>query len=317
MSPLLKDALACLNVPELKDLVSHIPGAETAGRKDQLIDRIAAAMLGPGLQAIWSGLDQTQQAAVAEAVDDALGEYSEKRFRAKYQCVPAFQVAGAKKHDYSPGKLSALSLFIHFSHVDRCHYIPGDLRDRLEGLVPQPVPLRMQGDETLVEKPGLTLRLTEREALQETLIMLRTIEQERIQVSEKTALPSTLALRLLSEKLAGGDFYPWGEEKKNKWDQEIGPIKAFAWPMLLQAGGLAIRTGGRLALSPAGIKALSASLEDVVQALWRKWLKSTFFDEFSRIDAIKGQNAKGRVMTAVAPRRDAIAVALQECPLGR
>ena len=317
MSIFLKDALARLSVPELKDLVSHIPGAETAGRKDQLIDRIAAGMLGSGLQAIWSGLDQTQQAAVAEAVADPVGEYSEKRFRAKYQCAPSFQVAGEKKHAYSPGKLSALGLFIHLSRVDRCHFIPADLRDHLQTFVPQPVPLSMQSTATLADKPGLTVRLTEREALQETVIMLRTIEQARIQVGEKTALPSTLSLRLFGEKLAGGDFYPWGDEKKNKWDQEVGPIKAFAWPMLLQAGGLAIRAGGRLALSPAGVKALSAAPEDVVRGLWRKWLGSTLFDEFSRIDAIKGQNAKGRVMTAVAPRRGAIEDALQQCPLGR
>ena len=122
--------------------------------------------------------------------------------------------------------------------------------------------------------------------------MLRTIEQARIQVSEKTALPGTAALRVLSEKLAGGDFYPW-VEKKNKWDQEIGPIKAFAWPLLLQAGGLALRAGGRLALSPAGVKAMSAPPAEVVRGLWRKWMKTTLFNEFSRVEAIKGQNAKG------------------------
>ncbi len=70
----LRDALVRLTVPELKDLVSHLPGAETAGRKDELIERIVAAMLGPGLKAVWSGLDETRQAAVAEAVHDPLGE---------------------------------------------------------------------------------------------------------------------------------------------------------------------------------------------------------------------------------------------------
>ena len=53
MSITLSDALARLTVPQLKDLVSHLPGAETAGRKDELIGRIMARMLGPGLNAIW------------------------------------------------------------------------------------------------------------------------------------------------------------------------------------------------------------------------------------------------------------------------
>ncbi|MFM9888181.1 MAG: hypothetical protein ACKVQT_34585, partial [Burkholderiales bacterium] len=101
------------------------------------------------------------------------------------------------------------------------------------------------------------------------------------------------------------------------WDQEIGPIKAFAWPMLLQAGALAIRSGGHLALSPAGVKALSAAPADVLRGLWRKWLKTTMLDEFSRIEAIKGQSSKGHVMSALAPRRAAIEEALQRCPIGR
>ena len=108
MSIALRDALARLTVPELKDLVSHLPGAETAGRKDQLIERIVVTILGPGLTAIWSGLDATQQAAVAEAVHDALGEYSEQRFHAKYQRVPLFEVPGAKSRGYSRSKRSAL-----------------------------------------------------------------------------------------------------------------------------------------------------------------------------------------------------------------
>ena len=316
MSIALRDALACLTVPDLKDLVSHLPGAEMAGRKDEVIERIVVGMFGSGLQAIWSALDETQQAAVAEAVHHPLGEYSEQRFRAKYQRLPSFQVAGAKSHDYSGDKSSALGLFIHYVRDERCYLIPADLRARLEALVPQPAPLSLESSEALADDAGLTMRLTEREALQEVVVLLRTIEQARIQVSEKTALPSTAALRFLTEKLAGGDFYPWGE-KKNKWDQEIGPIKAFAWPMLLQAGGLAIRAGGHLALSPAGVKGLSTPPAEVLRGLWRKWLKTTMLDEFSRIDAIKGQNSKGRVMTAVAPRRAAIEEALRACPVGR
>ncbi len=316
MSIALRNALARLTVPELKDLASHLPGAETAGRKDELIERIVAAMLGPGLKAIWSDLDETQQAAVAEAVHDALGEYSAQRFHAKYQREPLFRVTGAKSHGYSGEKASALGLFIHYVRDERSYLIPDDLRIRLKALVAEPAPLSLKSAEKLADDIGLTLRLTEREALQEVMVMLRTIEHARIQVSEKTALPSTVALRLLSERLAGGDFYPWGE-KKSKWDQDIGPIKAFAWPMLMQAGGLAVRAGGRLALSPAGIKALSTAPAEVLRGLWRKWLKNTMLDEFSRVDAIKGQTSKGRVMTAVAPRREAINVALQECPVGR
>ena len=316
MSITLGDALASLTVPELKELLSHVPGADTVGRKDQLLERIVTGMQGPGLQVIWSGLDETQQAAVAEAAHHPLGEYSEPRFNAKYQCVPLFEEERVKSSGYSISKKTALGLFIHYLPRERFYFVPSDLRVRLITFVPPPAPLAIKSSDTLDNEADLTLRLTERDAAQEVVVMLRTLEHARIQVSEKTALPGTAALRLLSEKLAGGDFYPW-VEKKDKWDQEIGPIKAFAWPMLLQAGGLAIRAGGRLALSPAGVKALRAPPAEVLRGLWRKWLKTTLLDEFSRIDAIKGQNGSGHVMTAVAPRRAAIEDALLGCPVGR
>jgi hypothetical protein len=316
MSIKLAEALERLTVPELKVLLGHVPGADTAGRKDQLLERIIAGMQGSGLQAIWARLDQTQQAAVAEAAHNPYGEYSQQRFEAKYQCLPSFEVEQGKSNGYSIRRKSALALFIHYVHDVRCHVVPADLRARLLNFVPQPAPLAIASSDTPADAAGLTLRLTEREAAQELVVMLRTLEHARVQVSEKTAVPGTAALRLLSEKLAGGDFYPW-VEKNDKWDQEIGPIKAFAWPMLLQAGGLAIRAGGRLALNPAGVKALSAPPADVMRGLWRKWLNTTLLDEFSRIDAIKGQNGSGQIMTAVAPRRAAIEHALSSCPAGR
>jgi len=57
---------------------------------------------------------------------------------------------------------------------------------------------------TFLEKE-LKDRKINQQALQEVVVMLRTIEQARIQISENTALPGTAALRFLTEKLAGGD----------------------------------------------------------------------------------------------------------------
>ena len=119
----------------------------------------------------------------------------------------------------------------------------------------------------------------------------------------------------MTEKLAGGDFYA-DEPLKNAWDQPIGSIKAFAWPMLLQAAGLMQRNGSKLALSKAGLKAVASVQAGVLRSIWQKWLKSDVLDEFSCIDAIKGQRAQGRVMTATVPRRAAICEALAVCPVG-
>lgn len=312
----LKESLQSLVVADLKDLIHYVPEAEAVGRKDELIERISDAMKGAKLQSIWLKLDTLQAAAVAEAVHHPQGEFSSQRFRAKYQGDPSFEVAGAHSSRYSSNKKSALTLFIHYAFNERLYFVPADLRASLLAFVPKPSNVRLDSSETPPTGAGVTERLTEREALQEVVVMLRTIEQARITVSEKTALPSSSTLKLLADKIVGGDFYPVAE-KIDKRDQTIGPIKAFAWPMLLQASGFALRTGTRLALSPTGVKALSAPPADVLRTLWRKWLKTTLLDELSRVDAIKGQSGTGRVMSAVPPRRAAIEEALQECPIGR
>lgn len=312
----LKESLQGLVVADLKDLVRYVPGAQTDGRKDDLIDRITNAMLGAELQSLWKSLDATQAAAVAEAVHHPQGEFSPQRFRAKYQSYPTFEVAGTKSSRFSSKKKSVLTLFIHYSIQERGYFVPSDLQAKLLAFVPEPSAVRLNSSETSPTGEGMTERLTEHEALQEVVVMLRTVEQARITVGEKTALPSAATLKALAEKLVGSDFYPV-VEKSNKWDQTIGPIKAFAWPMLLQAAGLAQRTGTRLSLSPTGIKALGMPPAEVLRTLWRKWLKTSLLDEFSRVDTIKGQNSTGRVMSAVSPRRAAIEKALLECPVGR
>jgi hypothetical protein len=65
MSITLSDALARLTVPQLKDLVSHLSGAETAGRKDELAflsryDGLSSFRLTP-LGAYVLGLDAAYQ----------------------------------------------------------------------------------------------------------------------------------------------------------------------------------------------------------------------------------------------------------------
>ena len=276
MPTTLKDTLQNLVVSDLKDLLRYVPETQTLGRKDELIEQIAGAMLGIKLQSIWLQLDTLQAAAVAEAIHHPQGEFSPQRFRAKYQGDPAFEVAGAASNPYASTRKSALALFIQYTHKERRYFVPSDLQASLLAFVPKPSAVPLNSSEAPPEGEGLTERLTEHEALQEVVVMLRTLEHVRITVSEKTALPSSSALKVLGDKLVAGDFYPV-VEKVDKWDQTIGPIKAFAWPMLLQAGGLALRTGTRLALSPSGVKALNAPPADVLRTLWRKWLKTCVF----------------------------------------
>jgi hypothetical protein len=312
----LNEVLPRLTVDQLKSLMRWLPDASPTGRKDLLVGAILRSLAGDGLRALWDRLDDTQRMAVAETAYALDGLFDGNRFRAKYGRLPDFTIKeNGRRYSYY-GPPTALGLFLY--HQDGCYSLPDDLRERIIAFVPEPEPVRLSTIETLPEEIGedrLTVRHTERDAMVDLSVLLRLTDQGKVQVSDKTSLPGSATLRLLTENLAGGDFYAH-KPKQDQRGQEIGPIKAFSWPLMIQAAGLVQRNGSKLALSTAGRKALASPQASVLGTIWNKWLKSSLFDEFSRVDVIKGQKSKGRVMTALAPRRAAINEILRLCPVG-
>lgn len=317
MSSLLKHVLMHLTVPELKGL-ANLADVSTGGIKEQITERICSVMLGQGLRTIWAGLDTTQQAAVAEATHHFYGEYSDQSFVAKYGKTPAFDTGEPRRnyHSAKSGK-TALALFFYRDVSPTCPYgLPGDVQACLREFVPQPAPAVLASQTEPNDEVGLTVRLTEHEALQDVVVLLRTLTQTKVAVSDRTAAPSSAAHKLLYDIVAGGDFYNW-TQKPAEGTQGIGAIKTFAWPLLLQAGGLAASVAGRLSLTPTGLKGLGKPPAELLRGLWQAWLNTTLLDEFSRIDEIKGQGSKGQVMSAAAPRRAMVDTALRACPVGQ
>ncbi|HXL20579.1 MAG TPA: helicase-associated domain-containing protein [Streptosporangiaceae bacterium] len=145
------------------------------------------------------------------------------------------------------------------------------------------------------------VRLTEQEALLNLRTVLELCAAAEVRCSEKTHRPSAATVRTLGSHLAHGDFY------------HDDPIASFAWPLLIQAGGLARIEGGRLQLTANGRAALRKPAADVIRQLWQRWLTHALIDEFSRIEEIKGQRAHN-VLTAAKTRRLMVANALATCP---
>ncbi len=147
------------------------------------------------------------------------------------------------------------------------------------------------------------VRLTEREALANVRTLLELCAAGKLRCSDKTSHPTGATMRTIDAHLAHGDFYA---------DE---PIATLAWPLLVQAGGLAKLDGTRLQLSPKGRAALRKPPAETIRHLWRRWLTHAVIDEFSRVNQIKGQGARN-VLTAAKPRRQTVAVALADCPPG-
>jgi Helicase conserved C-terminal domain len=153
------------------------------------------------------------------------------------------------------------------------------------------------------ELEGATARLTEQAAVADLRAVLQLCGAGRLRCSEKTRRPAAVTVEAVSGVLAAGDFYP---------DE---PIAAVAWPLLIQAGGLAELAGGRLQLTGRGRVALTAAPADTIRQLWRAWVSRGVIDELSRVEHIKGQRS-ANVLTSVKTRRQTVAAALAACPVG-
>lgn len=317
-----------MNADGLKNLAKHT-NQKIPTRKADVAAAIIRYLDGEGLKTVWQGLDDLQRAAVAEVVHSGSTRFHANQFAAKYGRSPNWGAADKYGYRRNPSPLA----FFFYGGV-----MPDDLKVRLEAFVPKPAAARVK---TLSEPPAtcslprsrwnsktrtreqgaeevpLTVHQTELTAQRELLSLLRFIDSGKVSVSDKTRRPSASTVKAITNMLEGGDYYPV-LPVESKWDDEnAGPIRAFAWPLVVQAGGLAQLSGSKLQLTRTGRKALSEPAAETLHKLWSKWLKTTMLDELSRVECVKGQNGKGkRGLTALWSRRDAIADALAECPSG-
>src|ERR1035437_5552487 len=267
-----------------------------------------------------------QLAAVAEAVHSPSSRFNAGLFRAKYGQDPNWGPPSEHSYDRTP---SALCFFFYKRDV-----VPADLKARLLNFVPAPRQAaiatvdrlpptygrsfdrwneQQRTSETGTEEVPIAVHETERAAQRELLSVLRLVDAGKVAVSDKTRRASGATVDAITAILDGGDYYPPVPVVDRCHDENAGPIRAFAWPLLIQAGGLAQLAGTRLQLTKAGRKALSEPAAGTIRTLWTKWINTTILDELARIECVKGQTGKGkRGLTAVSDRRASIACSLED-----
>ena len=316
----ISEAYAKVNLETLRPLAKFIsPDAPT--RKSDIVPFLTRAMSDEDLvRRLYESLGEVPKAAIQEAVADPLGELNIARFAAKYGQAPTRGTTTAP---------SALNLFFPAAWS-----ITDDLRAILEKFVPQPRAVSIDSTEELsavvpqqiaawrvrngekLESIPLRQRLTAPVALREFATFLRVIESGKIKVGDKTRKPSQGTVDANGSFLVDGDFYQ--KDDSSEYADDPGSdlaIRAYAWPCLIQAAGLSTLSGGKLGLSPTGRKAMDKPPQEGIRATWNKWVGNKLFDEFERIETIKGKQSAR--LSAVADRRSAISSVLEECPVGR
>ena len=272
------------------------------------------------VQELYESLGDLGKSTVREAVHSPMGQLDPSRFAAKYGQLPSRGVRD------EPGKLRA------FFPVG--WWLPSDLRSILRRFVPEPEVASVKtvgelpeavaeagpswrcGDgKREQEEVPLRQRLTSPAAPREFATMLRLVEAGKVRVSEKTRKPSQATVETILPLLIEGDFYQ--AEERIEYAKETGQdltIRACAWPCILQAAGLVSLVGGRLELSREGRKALTRQPEVTIRDAWKKWDATKLFDEFDRVEQVKGKSSAR--LSAVADRRRSVACALARCPPG-
>jgi hypothetical protein len=144
----------------------------------------------------------------------------------------------------------------------------------------------------------VAVRGTGPDALSNLVAVLELAADGQLRCAAATRRPLAATVRLVEDALVAGDYY----DRRDQGE----PVAAFAWPMLLQAGGLARLAGTRLELTPRGEAVLAGPCYPALGALWDRWLRSVSQDELTRIEAIRGQRKTG-TLTAPSRRRAAVA----------
>jgi Helicase conserved C-terminal domain len=316
----ISEAYEKVNLETLRPLAKFI-SSDAPTRKMDLVPFLIRAMSSEEVvRRLYDELGEVPKAAIQEAVANPLAEINIVRFKAKYGQTP---------DEGSRAAPTRLSLFFPVGW-----YIPRDLRTILETFVTEPravsidsadelpatVPEQISAwrvrDGAKPESIPLRQRSTAPAALREFATVLRLLEPGKIKVSDKTRKPSQATVDAIGPLLADGDFYSPGDRSEDSCDPGSDlAIRAYAWPCIIQAAGLGTLSGGKLALSPAGRKALIQPARDGIRAAWNKWAGNKLFDEFERIEVIKGKQSAR--LSAVADRRRAIMDTLVECPAGR
>ena len=322
----LENCLNNLTVDRLKPRLNLISGKPKLTRKGDIISLLSSELLSAKLEQYWKRLNQLEQTAVAQAIYHWDGEFYQQRFLAKYGKLPTYFVSRSSSAEQN----SVLALFFYNGSL------AAELADACQDFVQPPVQYQLiESSAESIKKevthlqqalneysssyqPELAMLSMETHAIHDLQAVLNLIDSGKLTVSEKTNIAGAASIKKITAILLDGDYYSeqddWG---LNSYEGgTIRPIRAYAWPLLLQSSGLGLvrRVGTKLQLTAKGKKVSKSTIGETLRLIYQRWRDKGMLDEFKRIDVIKGQSGKGRRMASVIDRRIAIEKALKACP---
>ena len=318
----IKDVVASVGMPTLKNIRTRLGIAKGLSRKDELVEVLASNVVkDPGC--LIKELTPLEKKLVAE-VAHCKGSYDPEVFRAKYQGWNR-----SKPTTATPDNASPAWLFIMYSEHQGGYVMAPALASRVRGMLAKPayaevavtdeVPSEIQDEE--FGSRAVQVHHGAETALTELRRVLALAHAGKLKVSAKSRRPTRGCEKVISAVLIPSDFdLEVPSEVADEYDtqQRAGGIRSHAWAVLLQQCGWCAPQSEKLTPTEAGRRILSqGSVEEFRHGL-KRFIQDDGFDELNRINHIKGQTGRAKkYMTKPSVRRKAIRDSMLGWPVDR
>ncbi len=313
-----------INADVLNELARKLGLSKTVMRKADVIAELDG-YVNENLNELVKSLSETERKLLAEAAYED-GSVDPVRFQAKYGVACPLP----RRPEYRAKGISPLLLL--FGDEYGPQQMPRSLAKQLRTIMGKPVPASISVVESLpavyvppkrgwremAERP-IHVHEGEKIVFPELRSVLKLVQAGKLKVTDKGGRPTEDSVRLISAILVVPDFLvePPPEET-TKYTERSGAIRAHAWAVLVQQCGWAKAKGGRLSLTAQGQELLLSMGPSEFRAGVQRLLVDEEFDEFNRINHIRGQSGGGRRhLTSPGERRISICESIGEWPVNR
>ena len=150
--------------------------------------------------------------------------------------------------------------------------------------------------------------------------VLQLVRSGKLSVTDKSLRPTEATTRLIAQSLVAPDYDvedPQAVSRSHR-DETAGSIRAHAWGVVIQQCGWAKSRRGTLALTESGQRLLRGWTPDEFKEGIDGLYDDNQFDEFNRVNHIRGQSGRGkRCLTDPPERRQAILESMAQWPVNR
>jgi hypothetical protein len=314
-----------LNVDSLKVLARKLNIPKTLTRRDDLMAALDKE-LRLNLSGILTRLSETEHKALAQAVHNG-GTVARESFKAMY----GVEMPNLEPWTYHRKDTSLLLMFGEC--VAGCYAVSEALIESLQSMIPEPakpaisvvdaIPEIYQPVKTGWREPApRPVRIFESSEIAplELRSVLQLVRAGKLSVTDKSLRPTEASARLIAQCLVAPDFdaeNPRAASGSHRVEA-TGSFRAHAWGVLIQQCGWARPRRGILALTESGQRALQGGTPEILEEGINSLRDDTHFDEFNRVNHIRGQSGRGkRYLTDPPERRYPILESVSQWPIGR